>query len=78
MPSPQRLNHAHRLFLRLRARRELADVDRRQVGGDQGVQGLLREAGLFVDGRRDFYGDAFEEKFIDVRRSTLVLRLQDT
>lgn len=50
----QRLNQAHRLFLQLRARRELADVDRRTTQLESDFLDVVRKWGESID-EKDVY-----------------------
>lgn len=50
----QRLNHAHRLFAQLRARRELADVDRRTVKLENEFLDVVRKWGESIESK-DIY-----------------------
>ncbi|MEO8336348.1 MAG: HD domain-containing phosphohydrolase [bacterium] len=50
----QRLNHAHRLFLQLRARRELADVDRRTASLEADFLDVVRKWGESIE-EKDVY-----------------------
>ncbi len=50
----QRLNHAHRLFLKLRARRELADVDRRTASLEADFLDVVRKWGESIE-EKDVY-----------------------
>jgi putative nucleotidyltransferase with HDIG domain len=47
----QRLNHAHRLFSRLRARRELADVDRRTAKLENDFLDVVRKWGESIESK---------------------------
>jgi putative nucleotidyltransferase with HDIG domain len=50
----QRLNHSHRLFLQLRARRELADVDRRTAALEADFLDVVRKWGESIE-EKDVY-----------------------